>query len=50
MTNMYHCKSLFFVVFDLHHADAVNDCVPFYKFVLGLWNYCTLDDANLGQC
>ena len=36
-------------VFDAEHANAVTEHIPFYKFALGLWNYCTLDDIDLGR-
>mmetsp|Transcript_14324 Transcript_14324/g.23713 ORF Transcript_14324/g.23713 Transcript_14324/m.23713 type:complete len:369 (-) Transcript_14324:451-1557(-) len=34
-------------IFDLEHANAMLDNVPFYKFALGLWNFCTLDDIDM---
>lgn len=34
-------------IFDLEHVNAMLDNVPFHKFVLGLWNFCTLDDVDM---
>jgi hypothetical protein len=36
-------------VFDSEHANAALDNIPFYKFTLGLWNFCTLDDSDMGK-
>jgi hypothetical protein len=39
---------MFVLVFEVEDVNATSENIPFYKFVLGLWNYCTLDHFDLG--
>lgn len=40
---------MLYIVFDVEHVNEVTDNVPFHKFALGLWNYCTLDNFDIGK-